>query len=166
MGLVKLDKARKQKFLKVYCDLGRINEAARAVDVCPETVRVARKEDEEFALAFATAHQDFLDKLEKECYRRAVDGWDQPVYQQGAKVGVVRKFSDRMLELMLKRHIPEYRDRQTVDMNLSGGVLVVPGIPMSAEEWEEQHGQRRSGDSPDATKERLALPGSEGALKD
>ena len=160
MGLVKLTDERKQKFLTVYADLGRLNEAARAVDLCPETIRVARKEDDEFSAAVAEAYRDFCDTLEKEAYRRAVEGWEEPVFQGGVLVGTVLKRSDRILELMLKRHIPEYRDRQTVDMNLSGGVLVVPGIPVSPDEWEEQHGQRRSGSPVDEASGPELLSGS------
>ena len=44
--------------------------------------------------------------------RRAIDGFEEPVFYQGAVVGAVRKYSDRMLELLLKGHAPEkYKDR-------------------------------------------------------
>jgi hypothetical protein len=40
--------------------------------------------------------------LEAEARRRAVQGWDEPVFHQGRKVGTIRKYSDRMLEILLK----------------------------------------------------------------
>src|SRR5262245_34519876 len=40
-----------------------------------------------------------------EIRRRAIDGWDEPVVYQGVLTGaVVRKYSDRMLELMAKAY--------------------------------------------------------------
>jgi hypothetical protein len=42
------------------------------------------------------------DALEREAWRRAVEGFDEPVHYQGEVVGYVKKYSDRMLELLLK----------------------------------------------------------------
>lgn len=52
----------------------------------------------EFELARETAH----DALEAEAFRRGVEGWDEPVFYQGERVGEIRRYSDRMLELLLR----------------------------------------------------------------
>ena len=51
--------------------------------------------------------------MEGEARRRAVDGVEEPVgWYQGKPGGLVRKYSDRLLVLLLKAWIPErYKDR-------------------------------------------------------
>jgi hypothetical protein len=68
-------------------------------------------------------------------HSRAIDGWDEPVFYQGVEVGSIRRYSDRLLEMQAKRHMPEYRDHTTTDVNVSGGVLVVHAPAMSREQW-------------------------------
>ena len=46
----------------------------------------------------------------------------------------VRKFSDRMLELDVKRVDPSYRDKQTIDLNNTGGGVLVAPAGMTVEE--------------------------------
>lgn len=51
------------------------------------------------------------DSLEDEAVRRARDGYDKPVYQQGQCVGQVRKYSDTLMVFLLKGARPKkYRD--------------------------------------------------------
>lgn len=45
--------------------------------------------------------------------------------------------SDRLLELEVKRVDPSYRDKSTVDMNVSGGLLIVPGQATTEKDWED-----------------------------
>jgi hypothetical protein len=53
-----------------------------------------------------------LDLLEKECVRRALVGWKEPVYQGGKELGTIRKFSDNLLIFLLKGKRPEvFRER-------------------------------------------------------
>lgn len=54
----------------------------------------------------------------------------------------VRKYSDRMLELEAKRVDPGYREKGSIDMNVTGGVLVVPGMA-SEQEFERKYGAQR-----------------------
>lgn len=58
------------------------------------------------------------DTIRREIARRAIDGWDEPVWHQGAEVGVIRKFSDRLLEFMGRMYLPEAREQ--VDVNVAG----------------------------------------------
>lgn len=48
---------------------------------------------------------------------------------------VRRVYSDKLMELLLKRHIPEFRDKQQVDLNVNTGVLRVEH-QVSREDWE------------------------------
>jgi hypothetical protein len=122
----KFDDEMKAEFLRLYAATGQHNRSAAAIGINPETVRQHRMKFPEFGQAVAEAYRDFQESLETEALRRARSGTLEPVYQKGVKVGEIRRFSDTLLLEMLRRHIPEYRHRQQVDVNHTGGVLVVP----------------------------------------
>jgi len=138
---LKMDAARKRAFCVKYAELGVLRQAAKAVKVDPTTIERQRKSDPSFDEAVKAAYADYCETLEREAHTRAVEGWMEPVFQGGRCVGEVLKKSDRILELVLKRHIPGYRDKQQVDMNVTGGVLVIPPTPKTSEEWEAQQGK-------------------------
>lgn len=120
------DEERKAEFLRYYAATGQHNKSAYAVGITPETVRQHRKKFPEFGNAVLEAYRDFQESLETEAVRRGRGGTLKPIFQKGMKVGEVREYSDTLLLEMLRRHIPEYRHRQQVDVNHTGGVLVVP----------------------------------------
>lgn len=134
-----------QKFLDNYALTGLLGHSARAADMSPENVRRRRMADEEFAKACEEALQTYRETLEMEVHRRAVSGWDEPVYQKGEFVGTIRRYSDRLLELQVKRHIPEYRDKFSIAAEVKGGVMVVPATPGSMDDWEAQFGEKARG---------------------
>ena len=49
-----------------------------------------RQDDPSFAQAYSDAMEAGTDLIEQEARRRAVEGYDRPVYQRGRMVGVVR----------------------------------------------------------------------------
>jgi len=140
VSYIKLDARRQALVCKLYAESGRLCHSANAAGMTAAAVITARKRWPEFDEALKEAYSKFQDSIEQEAHARAVEGWQEPVFYQGAVVGTVLKKSDRILELMLKRHIPMYRDHQHVDMNVTGGVLVVPQVAKSDEEWEKEHG--------------------------
>jgi Bacteriophage Sf6, terminase small subunit-like len=71
-----------------------------------------RKEDPEFAAAWAEAMAIAGDLLEEEADRRGRDGYDEPVYYQGEERGAKRRYSDALLLARLKAVRPDqYRER-------------------------------------------------------
>ena len=139
MGLpTKFTPRVQETFLKLYRGNGVINRSSHDLNISPETPRQHAMKHPEFAAAMAQALQDYRDTLEIEAYRRAVEGVEKPVYYKGVVVGQVLEYSDRMLELKLKRHIPEYRDRHTLDVTHAGGVLVVHKAHATSEDWEKE----------------------------
>jgi hypothetical protein len=77
--------------------------------------------------------------------RRAVHGWNEPVYQQGKMVGVIRRFSDRLMELQLKATDPRRYAERHEHTGASGGPIAIaqqitggPARPATIEEWERQ----------------------------
>ena len=92
----------------------------------------------------------FADSIEQETVRRAVNGYDEPVVYKGQimseideetgyyKPVTVKKYSDRLLEILLKGQRPKYAGDTQVQINAgeNGGVLVVPaGVDESS--WGE-----------------------------
>jgi len=54
---------------------------------------------------------------------RAVEGWDEPVWHRGIQVGVIRKFSDKLLEKALAASDPDkYSDKKAPEINLNIGI--------------------------------------------
>ncbi len=115
---LKLTYRAKEKFLEVVRTTCNVSEGARSIGMARRSLYDARARDNEFAQLWDAAVEEAADCLEQEAWRRAVEGWDEPVFYQGKAVGAVRKYSDRMLELLLKGHRPEkYKDRHEI----SGG---------------------------------------------
>lgn len=148
------DSAKKERFLQFYAQCGRQVAAARAADVHPATVREHVKKDPEFKAQYDEAYSEYCESLEAEIERRGKDGVLQPIFHKGILVGHQREYSDTLILAHAKRHIPEYRDRHQVDVQHSGGVLVVPGLAKDADEWERKYGR----DSRDAAQGQDDLP--------
>ncbi len=152
MGMLKLDARAKVKFVEIYMATGRLAHTAGLLGFSSSTLRDHRKSDTEFDENVKEAYALFRDMLEAEAKRRAVDGWDEPVFYKGEICGSVKKHSDRILELMLKRHIPDYREKVAIDANVTYGVLVVPPVSESNEAWQAQYGNKGEiGDANDKT---------------
>ena len=56
------------------------------------------------------------DALEQEARRRALEGVEEPVFCRGERVGVIRRYSDALLILLLKAKRPE-QFRDVVDLS-------------------------------------------------
>ena len=70
--------------------------------------------------------------LEDEAQRRAT-GFEEDVYYKGQKVGTVTKYSDKLMEILLKANAPEkYRERSEVkNVDSNGATTMV---------WEDDDG--------------------------
>ena len=94
-------------------------------------------EREAEALAFYA--EWMVEEIEAAMYKRGIKGVTEPVFYEGIKCGHKRVYSDKLLAMLAKRHIPEYRDHVTVDANVKAGVLVV-NTPLTIQDWEKQYG--------------------------
>jgi hypothetical protein len=84
-----------------------------------------------------------MDRLESEAFRRAHDGVDEPIVGRIGKdldgvVTTVKRYSDGLLQFLLKAHRPEvYKDRVAQEVSGPGGgpvqtetkIIAVPAIP-------------------------------------
>lgn len=136
-GVYQFDAAAKQKYLEQLKDCGALQRSAYAVGFDPSTVHEHRTLDPEFDQAVEGALVDYQESIEAEIKRRAMDGIEQPVFYQGVATSSQTVYSDQLLALHAKARIPRYRDKQTIDHNVKGGILVVPGLAATSEEWEK-----------------------------
>ena len=90
--------------------------SAQAAGVSRECCYKARDRSERFRADWEAALDEAADILEAEARRRAVEGWDEPVYQRGELVGVVRKFSDQLLITLMRADRPARFARRTMEI--------------------------------------------------
>lgn len=135
---VKFTDKLKKRFLEKYREFGRLNRAAECCGVAPETVADHRKQFEWFDRAVAEAYEHYCDDLEIEARRRAIQGVEQikTVTRDGEIITHI-VYSDRLLERMLEAHIPAYRGKHQIDLTVTPGALVVPGMAVNGEVWEK-----------------------------
>jgi hypothetical protein len=101
-----------QRFLDHLEETANVSAAAQLAGVGRRTMYERRDADPEFAAAWMQAVDRGTDALEDEAVRRAHEGVDEPVFYQGTKCGLVRKYSDTLLIFMLKARRPEkFKDR-------------------------------------------------------
>jgi len=118
---MKLTPERLTAFCAALAETCNVGRACAAVGICRLTAYKWRKAMPDFAAAWDEALKAGLLGLEDEAHRRAFEGTEEPVYQQGTKVGTVRKYSDTLAIFLLKAHDPEkYRENSRVEL---GGSL-------------------------------------------
>jgi hypothetical protein len=129
-----------ERYLQVLSDTGLMNQAAAEAGLSYNTILRLRKLDDVFREYHDEAMEQYKESLVREAHRRAVDGWQEPVFSQrlGTQIGTIQRYDSRLLELMLKRHIPEFREKFEGEIKISGGVLVAPIAPVSPTSWAEQ----------------------------
>ncbi|HXH11169.1 MAG TPA: terminase [Alphaproteobacteria bacterium] len=94
-------------FLAHLRQTANVTEAAQMINMARRSLYDARERDPEFAKQWDDAVEEATDALEREARRRAVEGWDEPVFYKGQLQGYIRRYSDRMLELLLRAHRPD-----------------------------------------------------------
>lgn len=90
------------KFIKALRVYRGVNQAADAVRISHVTAYDHKKRFQEFSDAWDDAVHQNINDLETAALSRAVDGWDEPVYQGGVLVGYKKKFSNTLTIFMLK----------------------------------------------------------------
>lgn len=148
--LARFDADTRAKFLMIYGLSGQIQRSAREAGISPTTVRAHIKKNPDFAEAVGEALNDYKESIETELQRRALMGWEENVFQQGILAGTIRKYDSRLLELLVKRHIPEYKEKFEHTHNVEAGILAVPAAE-SKQVWEEQNSATELTEDEDGT---------------
>jgi len=114
-GRAAITEMKKRKFLEAFAELGNRREACKKAGIGKTTPSIWARKDQQFLEEWETARKMATHVLEEEAHRRAVEGWEEPVFYKGEQVGTVRKYSDTLLIFLLKGLKPEtYREKYEV----------------------------------------------------
>jgi hypothetical protein len=117
----------RSRFLDTYAKSGNVSWAAKQAGIDRHTVYVWQEQDDTFAQAFREADLKATEALEREAWRRASEGIQEPVFQHGKLVGTIQRYSDNLLMFLLRARAPErYRDR--VDVSVAPIIKSVAGF--------------------------------------
>lgn len=104
------------EWLENFEKLGTVVLACKATGVGRSTVYEWKQKYEEFALAWADIEEATTEAMEREAYRRAVEGTTKPLISAGKHVTDVQEYSDTLLIFMLKSRRPDkYRDNFKIE---------------------------------------------------
>jgi len=131
---------KKKLILKMVAQTGSPIIACQRLGINTHNFYNYKKDDPDFAQAVADVMEEVGDMLEAVALDRAVNGVAEPVFYKGEQVSTVTKYSDKLLETLLKAAKPEkYRE----NVNISGGagtktgVVLIPVVAVSMEDWEK-----------------------------
>lgn len=103
--------AMKARYIDLISQGRTKGAAAKACGRDSRRFRELEVNDEEFAArveeAFEVAGRDALVEVAT-C--RAIDGWDEPVFQGGKQVGTVHKHDSTLLMFLIKQRDPSFRE--------------------------------------------------------
>lgn len=126
---MKFTPAKRKRFLEVLRATANVSEAARRCGLTRRAAYNHRDADPTFRAEWDEAVEEAIDKLEREAWRRGVEGVDRPVTYQGEITATFKEYSDRMLELLLKAHRPDkYKDRVETQHTGKGGEPLLPDM--------------------------------------
>lgn len=119
-------------FLADYAEWGNVRHACEAAGIARMTLHQWKEHDEAFLLAYHQAELDADDALRAEARRRGMVGNETYVVSQGKLVYVTDalgqtvplkeiKQSDTLLMFHMKSRMPEYRDKQQVEVSGKNG---------------------------------------------
>lgn len=110
-------------FIEALRACGCPTVACRLCGVPRTTAYNRRASDPAFAKEWAAAIVEATDALIVEARRRAVDGWDEPVFGQFGVKGFVRKFDSKLLQFLLSGLRPKtFRVRKEVKHKIENAV--------------------------------------------
>lgn len=140
-------KVAQDRFIKAMENTANVRAACMQAGIHPSTIYQWAEHDTEFGIRFREANTAANWVLFGEAWRRALQGEEEYVVSNGklvygpdGKPLTKRVKSDRMLELLLKARLPEFREKQQVEhTGKDGGPLIIEtqwggGVASPAEE--------------------------------
>ena len=121
MSIGNLLPKHKKLFIEVLRETANVRMAAEACGFARRTFQEHKKNDREFSEQWDEAMENAVDLLEREAWRRAFEGVKTPQMYQGKVVGVIREYSDRLIEFLLMGNRPEKYGKQKIEMTGKDG---------------------------------------------
>lgn len=108
-----------------------MSHSSATIGISRRTAYDWRKRYADFAAEWDEAVETSVDELEAEARRRAFSGVEEPVFYKGEECGAIRKYSDKLLELLLKAHRPEkYRENIKLTISDADEAINKSGAPL------------------------------------
>ena len=105
----------KPVWLAAFREAGTVSRACEQAGIVRSTAYDARA-NEDFARAWDEIENETTDAMEREAYRRGVEGVSEPLVSAGKLVTNVQKYSDTLLIFMLKARKPAvYRENVKIE---------------------------------------------------
>lgn len=123
-----------QAFILALASTGTVERACREVNMSVGSAYKLRNAPgaESFAAAWTDTLRAAAERLLDRCFERAVDGWDEPVFDRdGARIGSKRKFDHRLAITILRAYLPERFRHATRDERRPDEALppTAPSLP-------------------------------------
>lgn len=97
----------KPEFLKALREEKAVSHACEKAGISRQTAYRHKREDAAFSEAWDEVYGHNVDCLEQAAFKRAVEGWLEPVFNEGEVCGHKPRFDNALLMFMLKCHRPE-----------------------------------------------------------
>jgi hypothetical protein len=137
------------KFLDTYRECGIIVKAALAANLSYSSIAALRKSDPEFEAEMEQAKQLWIaEKLDAPLREIGIDGILKPIFspKTGQLLGHERVIHAQVTLAYARKFDPSYRDKQEVDVNHTGGVLVVTAPAADISDWKTRFGSGKRED--------------------
>lgn len=135
-GLRKFSEKKRAIALEIISRTGSVQTAAETIGFSHTYLYDKKKTDPEFRADAERAMSAYLDKLEREADRRAVEGIDHPVTYEGRITDHYKEYSDTLLIFRLKKLDPSYRENYRVEhTGADGGPITIKSI--DGFDWEK-----------------------------
>jgi hypothetical protein len=95
--------ARQRVFLKALAATGVVRDACRKAGISSTSAYRTRRISDSFAQAWNKAQARGLANIETAAFERAVLGWDEVVVRDGREVSRKKRYSDSLLQVLIKR---------------------------------------------------------------
>jgi hypothetical protein len=119
-----IKKTKQDIFLEEFGQHGNITMAARAAHVERKTIYRWKENSDRFLLRYNQAFEEAKDNIRHEIYRRGYEGWEESQFSAGKRMGTIRKYSDTLLIFHAKMLMPEYREKQSLEVTTPGAIEI------------------------------------------
>ena len=139
---LKFDDDAKEVYLAHLSKHGLKKYAAMAAGITIVTVNNHKENDPEFGEAVIEAMEIYHDGFMDHAMTLAREGVEVKRFNKNGDIVEERRdYPIRLIELELKRIEPGYREKQTIDLNHAGGVMIAPA-ELTPEEWIKQQEEK------------------------
>lgn len=130
---VRSTKIRQTAFLAAYAMTASVTHAAKASRVSRSTHYLWFETDPKYVELFNRMQVRAAQVLVDEAVRRGVEGVEEPVYYQGEICGTVQKYSDSVLQTLLRAFDPRFKDKTELSGPGGGPIAIAPHLISLAE---------------------------------